>query len=305
MRGLVQKCVQSINKQMANLPVTYEVLIADNSSQLEFAFTSDEAGAFKNAKIFIIENKGWVDALNFLFRKAQGELICISHPDIEYCDDCISKLLSFLENHPDAGIIGPNMSYPDGSPNKIRLSFPTVKTESKRLLNTLTHILFRKKFMLDEILWDRQGDADTDTVMSVCMIIRREIIDQIRSIPEAFYMYYANDYICLHANRQGFRNYYIKDADLIHYERFADKKLYSSATQLDYKQTAVPIVDRMERDKFLFLKSLCNWPTYKTFQLLSTLESLIHAAASIKQTRRLSNPVMKKYLESIKAVWRV
>jgi GT2 family glycosyltransferase len=153
-------------------------------------------------------------------------------------------------------------------------------------------------------LWDRNADAEADMVMSVCMFIRREIIDRMKAVPDAFFMYFANDYICLQALRQGFKNYYVKDAGIVHYERFADQKLFASK-QLDYKMTAVPVADRMERDKFLFLKVLCNRPVYLLFQILSTMEHFIHALASIKQARRFPNPVMKKYFNTIKVVWRV
>ena len=305
MRGLVEQCISSIDSQLADLSIPYEVLVADNSTQLEYAFTDKDSEIFKFVRILPIENKGWVNALNYLSKQAKGEYICIAHPDIEFNDECINKLLVFFEKNSSAGVISPNMTYPDGSLNKIRLRFPTLRTEFKRLINIFTHIVIKRKFIRDEILWDRKNDVEVDTVMSVCMLVRHEIIDRMKAVPDSFFMYFANDYICLQAKLQGFKNYYLKDASIIHYERFANQKLYSNDKKLDYKKTPVPVTDRMERDKFLFLKALRNRPSYFLFQMLSTLEFMIHALASIKQTRCISNPLMKKYFDTIRAVWKV
>ena len=304
MKGLVEQVIQSITTRLSESNISYEILIADNSTQNEYAFNNEDCQSHKNSQFYFIENKGWVDALNFLFNKVNGEYVCICHPDIEFNDHCIPKLLDFLEENKEVGIVSPDMTYPNGQHVNIRLHFPTLSTEYKRLLNIISHILIKKKFMKDEILWDRFEDVDVDTVMSVCLLARREIIDKIGQIPEEFFLYYANDYICLQAKRNGYNNYYLKDATIIHYERFSDDTLYSSEKDLDYKKTPAPILDRMERDLFVFYKHLCNKPTYFLFQIFSTLEYTVHGLASIKNTKKFSNPILKKCLDTIKVVWK-
>jgi GT2 family glycosyltransferase len=304
MNGLVDQVIQSITSRLSNTDISYEILVADNSTQNEYAFDINDSQRYSSTQFYFIENKGWVDALNFLFSKIDGEFICICHPDIEFDEDCIPKLLRFLEENEDVGIVSPDMTYPNGTHVNIRLRFPTLITEYKRLFNIISHILINKKFMRDEILWERKADVAVDTVMSVCLFSRREIIDKIEQIPKEFFLYYANDYICLQAKREGYKNYYLKDATIIHYERFSDDKLYSSEKELDYKKTPAPILDRMERDLFVFYKHLCNKPTYFLFQILSTLEYSVHALASIKTTRKLVNPILKKCFDTIKVVWK-
>lgn len=307
MKGLIEQCIKSIILQ-ATEGIECEILIADSSNNPEFAMNKELSARYKNVRIFRLQNnKGWVNALNFLFPNAKGELIFIIHPDIEFKEGCVNKIKLFFDSHPTAGIISPNMEYPDGSSNKIRLKFPTVRTESKRIINIITQIVFKRIFLNwgDEILWDRKEDSETDLVMSICLVVKKEVLERIKQISENLNMYYSNDYLCMKAKSMNYKVFYIKDAFIIHYERFSNQKLYSTTKDLSYKKTSLPIIDKMEKDKFVFLRYLYPNPKLYMFKLISSVEYFIHALSSIKQTKNILNENTDRYLKTIGNIWSV
>lgn len=302
MNGLIKHCLDSILKTIPK-HLAYEILIADNSTNPDFSIDDKLLKQYANITLVrILDNKGWVDALNHLFAKVTGKYAFILHPDIEFKENAIDLLIDFMDCHPSVGIASPNMSYPNGSLNKIRLKFPTLKTETKRILNISFYLLFKHKLLLDEVLWDRKTDISTDTVMSVCMCIRKEILGKVIKIPSAFKIYYANDYLCYIAKTMKFKCYYLKSALVVHFERYADDKKYCSKEEMNYKKSGLAALLRMEKDKFTFLRVVYSKMLIILFKILAFFEFLIHLIVAFLKYRSLSNVEVKEYLRYLMGI---
>ena len=218
---------------------TYEILIADNSTDSRFCVPSD----FRHPRVSVTrvaENRGWVDALNRILPKASGRFVVIMHPDVTLADGCIDALRSFLELHPQAGVVGPDLVYPDGKPNAIRLQFPRVSVEARRLVNIICHILCNRRPLRDELLWDHASDTTTDMVMSVLMMFRRETLAQIGPVDPRLWTYYANDWLCGRARALGWTCHYVAAARATHWERYSPPDLYSDASTSAYQARSRP-----------------------------------------------------------------
>ena len=80
--------------------------------------------------------------------------IVASNPDIEVTVGAIGKLVAFAEAHPRAGIVAPQLRYPDGRWQPSRRSFPTVRgtlvrrTPLRRVLRPEERQ--RRHYLLDE-----------------------------------------------------------------------------------------------------------------------------------------------------------
>lgn len=303
MKGLIEKCLKSIYAQGLK-EGSYEILIADNSTDPNFTIDSGFINEHPSVSMHRLkENLGWIHALNCLLPKAKGKVVFIMHPDIEFLPDCINRLKDFLEKNPKVGVVSPDIVYPDRSQTKIRTKFPTINSEFNRMVNILSSIVLKKHFLTDEIFWDHKNDVETDMVMSVCLVIRKDILSAISPIPLTLKVYYSNDYLSLRTKRLGGKIFYLKDAVIIHYERFSSDKLYSVKQDNAYKKTAVPIVDRMERDKYSFLKFLYPFFYLLIMRLVNSFEYLIHVVASVKQHKRFLNEASRMYFRAIFSIW--
>lgn len=273
MAGLVYELIENIRRQvMAVCP--YEIIIGDNST--DKAFQIDDR--FNNAADVLLtrlpSNEGFVSAVSLLLRQPKYKYIALLHPDVDFMENCISQLIVFMEANPEAGIVSPNLIYPDGVGNKIRLRFATPFTECRRVLNLMARGMIKRNIMNDEYLWDRRSDIIVDMTMSVCMVIRSEVLSKIGRINIAMWTYYLNDWLGFQARHAGYTCHYLRDAVAVHYERFADTSLYSRKEDSAYKRTAIPVEERMLKDWFVFLRDTNSFGTILVFKLIKIVEYL-------------------------------
>ena len=103
-------CLQSIVRHEPDL--AYEVILADDVS------TDDTRYASRWVHNLIInrnaENLGFLRNCNAAALKARGEYILLLNNDTEIQPHAITELLNVFRRHPDAGLVGSKLIYPDG-----------------------------------------------------------------------------------------------------------------------------------------------------------------------------------------------
>lgn len=285
MSGLVATVVRNIADR---LPAgsTYEILIADNSSDPAQALHPGSLPP--DLPITLLpqtENRGFVEPLNRLLDLAQGGWIMIMHPDVEFQEGCLEALAGFLERHDQAAVVSPDLSYPDGAPNKIRLRFPSVGSEAKRVANMVIALVSRRRPLRDEVLWDRATDATTETVMSVCMLFRAEALRQAGPVDPRLVFYYANDYLCGRVRQLGWTCHHVRSAHAIHFERHTARALYSDSVSMDYKRDPVAASAGRRVDYFTFLSHFYPRGSRLVLRGFALLDDGIQLVAQLKRPR--------------------
>jgi len=103
-------CLQSIVRSEPDL--AYEVILADDVS------TDDTRYASQWVQGLVIsrntENLGFLRNCNAAARKARGEYILFLNNDTEIQPRAVTELLNVFRRHPDAGLVGSKLIYPDG-----------------------------------------------------------------------------------------------------------------------------------------------------------------------------------------------
>ena len=123
----------------------------------ELVLVANPGGSPSTAGARVIENErtlGFGANINRGVAATSAPFVVASNPDIEATPGSIAALHEFAEAHPRAGIVGPQMHYPDGRWQPSRRSFPTVsgtlvrRTPLRRLLNPERRQ--RHHYLLDE-----------------------------------------------------------------------------------------------------------------------------------------------------------
>ena len=110
-----------------------EVIVVDNASgDGSVAAVRSE---FPRVRVVpLSENVGYGRANNLGFEHAKGELVLLLNPDVTLTPGFLDNLVGFLGRHPDAGVVGPRLVRPDGSPDlAARRSFPTPEVALYRM----------------------------------------------------------------------------------------------------------------------------------------------------------------------------
>ena len=221
-KDLLDKCLASlhngsvaINQPQGELPVI-EIIVVDSAS-------SDDSVAMVREKYPDVkllaqsDNVGFTRGNNIGFREAQGRYLLLLNPDTEIMDDVIPQLLTYMENNPKVGIIGPHTLNTDGTHQSTRRRFPTLTTgifESTWLSSLAPKSVDERYKMLDT---DDNAILDVDWVQGSAMLVRREVYEQIGGLDEGYVMYSEEMDWCKRAKDAGWKVVYHGQAFITHH----------------------------------------------------------------------------------------
>ena len=112
------------------------------------------------------------------------------NPDAEVTAGALDALLDYADAHPDAGVVGPQLRYADGSVQSSRRRFPTLATA---LFESTWLQPFAPRSLLDRYFVRDCGDGETcnvDWIVGAAMLVRREVYQQVGGFDaRSFFMY--------------------------------------------------------------------------------------------------------------------
>lgn len=223
-RGLLRQALTSIyNAYEYNVNAyeesraTPEIIVVDNASRDgAVAMLRENFPAVR--VIANAENRGFTGGNNQGIAAAQGDYLLLLNPDTEVVDRALQRMIDYLAAHPDVGMVGPQLRYPDGAVQSSRRRFPTLPVlflESTWLESLAPRRLLRRYYMQD-----RADDAtqDVDWIMGAAMLTRREVVAEVGGMDEGFFMYSEELDWCRRIKAAGWRIVYLPEAKIIHYE---------------------------------------------------------------------------------------
>jgi len=210
-------CLAAI-KRADNNGLTYEIIVVENAS-------GDDLSDIKNynPEIKVIDssrNLGMGGGNNLGLAAAQAPFALILNPDTIIKGNALPVLLTYLKNHPEVGLIGPKLLYPDGSLQLSCSRFPRFFTPILR--RTFLGRYFKKEcdsFSMNE--FDHNSIAAVDWLMGSCIMFRREITlaDGKTFRPrfdERYFMYFEDIDLARQFWYRGLKVIYNPEAVVIH-----------------------------------------------------------------------------------------
>jgi GT2 family glycosyltransferase len=252
--SLLEECLESIFDTKDDLAV--EVFVADNNS----TDGSPEAVKTRFPQVSLTrhsQNMGYTRAINLLLPLAKGKYCLLVHPDVELLPNTLKQFVEFFESHPQAGILGGNLYYPDGTPNPCEILFPGFKNDllcfAVRLFNKLpggTKLVGNSNPME----WSHRSTSKVNWVWNACMMIRREVFDRIGYFDDHFFVWYADWDLCKRATDEGWSVYYVHSATAIHHECQSFAKEGIIRDDVRYKVDGWYSAPQQTHDRHVFVK---------------------------------------------------
>lgn len=251
--ALLKRCLESILKHRGHLSI--ELFVADNGS----TDGSPEMVGSSFPQVSLTryaQNIGYTKALNPLLQFASGNYFLFLHPDIEILGNTLSELVSFLESHSEAGIVGANLYYPDGSPNSCEIMFPGLRNDllcfAVRFFDKLSvsKLAGERKPME----WSHKSTSKVDSVWNACMMVRKEVFDTVGYFDEQFFYGSVDWDFCKRAGAFGWSVYYLHSAVAIHYERQSFTEEDMIRNDVRYKVDGWPTAACRYLDRHRFLR---------------------------------------------------
>lgn len=194
-----------------------EIIIVDNASTDGTAqFIQDN---YPN--ITLIENEtnlGFAKATNMGIQLACGEYICLINSDVQVLDNCIDKMVRYMDSNPTIGLLGPRMDGITDSSGRSFMGEPTLWRLFCRALALDT--LFPKCRFFGGFLmpfFDRSAISDVDVLNGWFWMVRRQALVETGLLDESFFIYGEDIDWCKRFRSSGWRVVYYPAASSIHY----------------------------------------------------------------------------------------
>ncbi len=186
-----------------------EVIVVDNAS-------SDNSVACLRRNwptVHLIENSrnlGFARANNQGIAASRGQYVLLLNSDTLVPPDALRRLVAFMNEHPEAGAVGPRLLRPDGHPQPF--AFGGDPTPLYLLRRGLSLLLLRRP--LHD--WNTNLVQSVDWVSGACLLLQRQALGQAGPLDEAIFMYFEDNDLCLRLRQCGWKVYYNPQVSITH-----------------------------------------------------------------------------------------
>ena len=208
-KELLKTCLQSIYDTVQGL--RFEIFVVDNASQDGSARMV--ARQFPDVHLIANdENLGFGPANNQALQLATGRYVLLINPDTVTPPGAINKMVDFMEQHPQAGLVGPELVDGDGRllVNWVRFSprhfaeFLVEKTTS--LVSDRTNIMFPEP-------------RRVPILTGACWLARYEAMSKIGFYDEDFFMYAEEPDVCTRMRDADWEIWFLRDVVITHHKK--------------------------------------------------------------------------------------
>jgi GT2 family glycosyltransferase len=268
-KDLLRRCLIAVRETVKQ--VSYETYVVDNHS-------SDGSqdvvrGEYPWVKFIAnTENLGFAKANNQAMRLAlhSSRYVLLLNSDAFVKPRCIDHMVAFMDQHPEAGLGAPKLLYDDGRLQRSCYSFPTLWTEYAIALGLdklLAKVPAFGQYNLSH--WNYDTVREVDVIMGAFMLARREAVQQVGLMDEAFFMYSEEVDWCYRFKAAGWKTLFTPEVECIH--------LWGGSSQ----QVKVESLIRLYRARVQFARkhySSLTTRLYKTAIALNALVRIIPGA---------------------------
>jgi len=184
---------------------------------------------------------GYAANLNRILTASTARYTLLLNTDMYFEPDeqCLAKMVAFMDAHPDCGVSGCRLYHPDGTYGFPARRFQTPVTIAGRRLG-LAGLLGKS---VDSYLYremPRDSVFDCDWLSGCFLMVRRQAVDDVGPLDLQFRKYFEDVDFCLRMSRGGWRVMMNGQTYCYHLEQRASRNVFS-------------------KDAFVHLQSYVRW----------------------------------------------
>lgn len=195
---LTLEAVASLKAQ--SVPVE-QIVVVDNDP--EHSAREPMQAAHPDVLLLNEDNIGYAPACNRGAAVSSGEWLFFLNPDAAAAPDCLERLLAAAEEQPQAGIVSPQILFPDGE---------TINAGENQI--HLTGIAWCGRYQ------EPAEDAPPRPVLitsGAAMLVRSSLYRQLDGYCDEFFLFYEDPDICWRAWVAGSEVWYVPRAKVLHH----------------------------------------------------------------------------------------
>lgn len=209
---MLKNCLYSLREHSNDQEV--KVIVVDNASR-DGSSEMVQAAFPEVQLIHSGGNIGFARGNNLAIPYANTPFVLFLNPDTMVTRDSIKNLIDFMKANPSVGALGCKMKYPDGTVQNLGLQwFPSPLTELVNILFLSENTI--RKFHKYLPYKNPEHSGFVSKLYGGCLMVRREIFEQIGYFDDRFFMYGEDVDLCQRILKNGWKLYYLSEAQIIH-----------------------------------------------------------------------------------------
>ncbi|MFN8455575.1 MAG: glycosyltransferase family 2 protein [Anaerolineae bacterium] len=222
------RCLDSLIPPVASLGG--EIIVVDNCSEDGSAAI---AGQYRDMRLCVNQKRrGFAANCNYGMALAQGRYLLLLNPDTEVLPGALENLISFMDSHPQVGLCGAQLLFPNGQIQPSPRRFPTLGSFIARrtpLRVFMQNSRFNQAHLLLHL--DHSWPQAVDWLLGACLLVRRQALEEVGPLDEGYFLYVEDIDWARRMHRAGWQVYYVPSAQIIHHHlAVSDKKFLSRRT---------------------------------------------------------------------------
>lgn len=220
---LVIDCLRSLEITRDECP-RFEVVVADNASpdgSGQIIADAIEKNGWQNwASLKPMPRNGGFSYGNngvireYLAQATPPDYFWLLNSDTVVRPGAFGPLLAFLQKTPEAGIVGSRLEHMDGTPQHSAFRFYSLAAEFEGSANLGPVSKILSHWQVAPPISDTIQRYDW--LSGACMLIRREVFEQVGLFDEGYFLYYDETDFCMRVNRRGWQCWYVPESRVVH-----------------------------------------------------------------------------------------
>ena len=211
----LQTCIESTIRETQNYKT--EIIVVDNASTDGSVELVKEQ--FQHVKLICNDaNLGFATANNIGIKNSSGKYIFLINSDVKVLNGTIGLMLAYMNEHPEIGMLGPQILDSNGNIQRSCMGFPTLWNTFCRALALDT--LFPKSKLFGGYMmtfWPHDSIRDVNVINGCFWMVKREALDEVGLLDERFFIYAEDKDWCKRFWDAGWKVVYFPEAKAIHY----------------------------------------------------------------------------------------
>lgn len=257
-RAILEECLKAIFENAGS--IRFEILVVDNASSDGSVEMVREQ--FPSVEVIVNEqNRGRAAATNQAIRESKGRYVFVLDNDAVVLPDTLQEMVRFMDEHPRVGVLGCRLLKPDGGLEPSCRALPTLRTLLFRALH-LDRLLPGNRVTGAAVMsyWGHDSVCEVEVVAGACMLVRREVVEQVGLMDEQFVFYAEEADWCYRIKQGGWEIYFTPNAEIIHYGGLCSGG-----------RTSVQMHLELYRSSLKYFKKHNGWFGHMAARLLSTI----------------------------------
>lgn len=201
----------------AILPPDTEIIVVNNGGNDANKKIPIEAYQGLNIKFFDTPNDGFPAGNNFGLSQTKAEYYAFINPDIVVQPDTLKKLLEYMQDKPEVGIVSPQLIYADGSIQDNYRVFPRILDLIIKRIPTLRKFFLSR--MRKYLMWDRDPNNNeaVDWVTGAFTLVSKNCMEAIKKHDDDHYFLFMSDVVlCREAYKKGYETHIVGSVKCLH-----------------------------------------------------------------------------------------